>query len=47
MKTMYFSGSVGLSLAVIRRIRRIFLLGFGLLLLHLEKETQPQTHSSY
>jgi uncharacterized membrane protein YbhN (UPF0104 family) len=40
LKTMYFSGSVGLSLAVIRRIRRIrriFLLGFGLLLLHLEK----------
>jgi hypothetical protein len=37
LKTMYFSGSVGLSLAVIRRIRRIFLLAFGLLLLHLEK----------
>lgn len=40
LKTMYFSGSVGLSLAVIRRIRRIFLLGFGLLLLHLEKGAQ-------
>jgi uncharacterized membrane protein YbhN (UPF0104 family) len=40
LKTMYFSGSVGLSLAVIRRIRRIFLLGFGLLLFHMEKGTQ-------
>jgi uncharacterized membrane protein YbhN (UPF0104 family) len=40
LKTMYFSGSVGLSLAVIRRIRRIFLLGFGLLLFHMEKSTQ-------
>jgi len=37
LKTMYFSGSAGLSLAVIRRIRRVFLLGFGLWLLHLEK----------
>jgi len=37
MKSMYFSGPVGLSLAVIRRIRRIFLLGFGLILLHFEK----------
>lgn len=37
LKTMYFSGSMGLSLAVIRRIRRIFLLGVGLILLHLEK----------
>jgi hypothetical protein len=37
LKTMYFSGTVGLSLAIIRRIRRLFLLGFGLLLLHLEK----------
>lgn len=39
LKSMYFSGTVGLSLAVIRRIRRLFLLGLGLLLLHLEKET--------
>lgn len=38
LKTMYFSGSAGLSLAIIRRIRRLFLLGLGLLLLHLEKE---------
>ncbi len=37
LKTMYFSGSMGLSLAIIRRIRRIFLLGVGLILLHLEK----------
>ncbi len=42
LKTMYFSGSVGLSLAVIRRIRRIFLLGLGLLLLHLEKGAQEK-----
>jgi len=40
LKTMYLSGSVGLSLAIIRRIRRIFLLGFGLLLLHMEKGAQ-------
>jgi uncharacterized protein (TIRG00374 family) len=38
LKSMYFSGSAGLSLAIIRRIRRLFLLGFGLVLLHLEKE---------
>ncbi len=38
LKSMYFSGSAGLSLAIIRRIRRLFLMGFGLLLLHLEKE---------
>jgi uncharacterized membrane protein YbhN (UPF0104 family) len=37
LKTMFFSGSTGLSLAVIRRIRRLFFLGFGLVLLHLEK----------
>ena len=37
LKSMYFSGPVGLSLAVIRRIRRIFLLGIGLVLFHLEK----------
>jgi uncharacterized protein (TIRG00374 family) len=37
LKTMYFSGPVGLSLAVIRRIRRFFLLGLGLILLYLEK----------
>lgn len=37
LKTMSFAGSAGLSLAVIRRIRRLFLLGFGLLLLQLEK----------
>ena len=42
LKTMYFSGPVGLSLAVIRRIRRIFLLGFGLLLFHLEKGTREK-----
>jgi uncharacterized membrane protein YbhN (UPF0104 family) len=39
LKSMYFSGSAGLSLAIIRRIRRLFLMGFGLLLLHLEKGT--------
>ena len=38
LKSMYFSGSAGLSLAIIRRIRRLFLIGLGLLLLHLEKE---------
>ncbi len=43
MKTMYFSGPVGLSLAIIRRIRRLFLLGFGLLLLHLEKGEQAKS----
>lgn len=37
LKSMYFSGSAGLSLAIIRRIRRLFLLGLGLLLFHLEK----------
>ena len=42
LKTMYFSGSAGLSLAIIRRIRRVFLLGFGLLLLHLEKASPPK-----
>ena len=39
-KTMYFSASVGLSLAIIRRIRRIFLLGLGLMLFNLKKEKQ-------
>lgn len=43
LKTMYFSGSVGLSLAIIRRIRRIFLLGIGLLLFNLKKEKQEKS----
>ena len=41
MKAMSFSGSAGLSLAVIRRIRRLFLIGFGLLLLHLDEGIPP------
>jgi uncharacterized membrane protein YbhN (UPF0104 family) len=47
LRIMNFHGSIGLSLAIIRRIRRIFLLGFGLLLLHLEKgEKRPYPNES-
>lgn len=42
LKIMSFSPSVGLSLGIIRRIRRIFLLGLGLLLFNLEKEKQEK-----
>ena len=42
MRTMGLSGTAGLSLAIIRRIRRLFLLGLGLLLLHLEKASPPK-----
>ncbi|HLP47938.1 MAG TPA: lysylphosphatidylglycerol synthase domain-containing protein [Candidatus Kapabacteria bacterium] len=40
LKIMSFSPSVGLSLGIIRRIRRIFLLGLGLILFNLDKGTQ-------
>ncbi len=38
LTTLGISGPVGLSLAIIRRIRRIVFLGFGLLVYHLEKD---------
>jgi len=43
LKALSFSGSAGLSLAIIRRIRRLFLIGFGLLLLHRERGAAATT----
>lgn len=41
LKSLHFSASVGLSLGIIRRVRRLLFLGIGLLLFNLEKQMRP------
>jgi uncharacterized membrane protein YbhN (UPF0104 family) len=41
LKSLHFSASVGLSLGVIRRVRRLLFLGIGLVLYNLEKQIRP------